>query len=245
MDASLVFALGLMGFVVGSFVGLVTVRLPAGEPVALGRSRCPACRRTLGARDLVPVLSWLALRGRCRTCGAAISTRHSLIELGAGAIGTLAGMAGNPTQAALLALFGWVLLALAILDAEHLWLPNRITLPLAAVGLAASFAPSGMGLFDSFAGAVAGYAGLVLVAALYRRLRGRVGLGGGDPTLLGAIGAWTGWQALPYVLLLAALGGLTIALVLILLRRVDRTTRLPFGSFLAAAGWLVLAAQVM
>jgi leader peptidase (prepilin peptidase)/N-methyltransferase len=187
----------------------------------------------------------MALRGRCRTCGAAISIRYSLIELSAGAIGALAGIAGNPAQAALLALFGWVLLALAILDAEHLWLPNRITLPLAAVGLAASFAPGGMGPFDSFAGAAAGYAGLVLVAALYRRLRGRVGLGGGDPTLLGAIGAWTGWQTLPYVLLLAALGGLTIALVLILLRRADRTTRLPFGTFLAAAGWLVFAARVM
>jgi leader peptidase (prepilin peptidase)/N-methyltransferase len=226
----------LLGPFVGSFVGLLTVRMPAERPVLLGRSACGACGRTLGPVDLVPLLSFAALGGRCRTCRAPIPRRYPLIEGSCLLIGLWAALVLSGPQALLAAAFGCWLLALAVIDAEHFWLPDALTLPLLLAGLAAALA------FDPFwtdrlIGAVAGWTALAGLGLAYRRLRGREGLGGGDPRLFGAIGAWVGWQGLPSVLLIAACVGIVWALVLGRGRpRAD--LRLPFGTCLAVGAWL-------
>ncbi|KPF64174.1 hypothetical protein IP88_13915 [alpha proteobacterium AAP81b] len=235
-------ALGaLLGLVLGSFIAVLTLRWPAGEGLG-GRSRCDSCAAPLRWFELVPVLSFALQAGRCRRCGAAIPLRHLAIEIVAALIGGLAlgvspaaiGWAG--------AGFGWGLLALAVLDAEHFWLPDALTLPLLAAGLLAGLwlAPP---LAERAWGAAAGYASLAAIAAGYRALTGRDGLGGGDPKLLAAIGAWLGWPLLAPVVLAAALLGLALALV----DRargvaVDRLTAVPLGALLAAAAfpiWLL------
>ncbi len=230
---------GILGLVFGSFIAALTQRWPAGRGIARGRSQCDHCGVVLAARDLVPVLSFLVLRGRCRRCGAAIAPRHLAIELAAGAIGAAA-LGLNPDAAGLAgAGFGWTLLALAILDAEHFWLPDALTLPLAAAGLALGpwLAPP---LADRTIGAVAGFVSLAGIAAAYKAATGRDGMGGGDPKLLAAIGAWLGWAALPLVVLAAALLGLGLAIADRLRGRgVDRLTRVPLGALLAGAALLL------
>lgn len=236
--------LGLIaGLILGSFIALLTQRWPAGRSVVRGRSQCDACGRTLAARDLVPLLSVLASKGRCRQCGGAIALRHSWIELAAGGIGAAAlGLhPGLPGIAG--AAFGWGLLVLAVLDVEHFWLPDRVTLPLAALGLLAGLVAEPP-LMDRLIGAAAGFATLAAVAALYRAATGRRGMGGGDPKLFAAIGAWLGWLTLPIVLLLAALLGLAlVGLDRLRGRPVDRLTRLPFGALMAVAAWPVWLAS--
>lgn len=229
---------GLAGLIAGSFVGALATRWPEGRSVADGRSRCDACGTVLRVDDLVPLLSFLRSRGRCRTCAAAIPPVHLVAELACGMIGATAAVALPPAFAVTGALFGWTLVALALLDLEVLWLPDRLTLPLAIAGVLAAGAGVGPPLNDSLIGAVAGYGTLTLIAVVYRGLRGRPGLGGGDPKLLGAIGAWLGWTMLPFVLLLASLAGLAM----IGLRKargeaVARTDELAFGMLLAVAAW--------
>lgn len=235
----------LLGVVLGSFIASLTLRWPVGRGLG-GRSRCECCDHVLGAVELVPVLSYLALRGRCRHCAAVIAPRHVWIELAAGGIGG-ASLGAQPGLAGLVvAGFGWLLLTLAILDAEHFWLPDRLTLGLGLAGLALGFwlAPA---LDARLIGAGAGYLSLAGIAAAYRWRTGRDGLGGGDPKLLAGIGAWLGWQALPMVVLAAAVLGLLLA-------GVDRLrggsvtgqTRLPLGALLAATAWpLAVAAWPM
>jgi leader peptidase (prepilin peptidase)/N-methyltransferase len=225
------------GLVFGSFIAALTARWPAGRSIAAGRSHCDHCDTTLGPTELVPVASFIALGGRCRHCGGSIAPRHLGIELAAAAIGALALFVAPDATGWLGAAFGWGLLALAILDVEHFWLPDRLVLPLGLAGLAASLlAPPD--LASRLIGAAAGYAALAALAALYRRRTGRTGLGGGDPKLLGAIGAWLGWQALPFVLVMAAsLGLLLVLLDRLAGREVTRHSRVPLGALLAAAAW--------
>lgn len=227
------------GLLVGSFMGLVSLRLPAGEPIVAGRSRCGGCGRPLAPWRLVPLLSYLVSRGRCAFCGSAIPPRYPLIESASAAIGVWAALSQPSAAAALMtALLGWQLLLIAVVDAEHFWLPDSLTLPLLASGLAAA-AVLDRSLPDAVAGAAAGFAGLWLLARAYRRVRGREGLGGGDPFLLAAGGAWTGWIGLPSILLWAALSGLSIVAARLLTgRAVSGADRLPFGVFLAVGVWL-------
>ena len=220
----------------GSFIATLLLRWPRGEQVARGRSRCDGCGRTLTPLDLVPLVSWLALRGRCRACGARIDATHPLAEAGCAAIGAAALWLAPGAGGAALALFGWQMLLLGWLDARHYWLPRALSLLLLASGLAAggwAMAAAGIAapLADRLIGAAAGGGGLWLVAALYRRLRGREGLGGGDPLFLAGVGAWCGWMALPVILLLAALAGIAVAL----LRGLRGDARLPFGTLVALA----------
>jgi leader peptidase (prepilin peptidase)/N-methyltransferase len=231
--------LPLFAPLLGSFIGLLTLRLPAGEPVVAGRSACAGCKRTLGPIDLVPILSFLWLRGRCRTCRAPIPRRYLLIELACVGVAVWAVFAHGWPLAAASAVLGWWLLLIAFVDAEHFWLPWRFTLPLGAAGLLAAALLQPQSLSERAIGAVAGVAVLWGLAWLYRRVRGREGLGGGDPALLGAAGAWVGWTGLPSVLLYASLAGLSLVLAQALLRRrVRLDDRLPFGVFLAAGIWL-------
>lgn len=238
-----VFVLSAVGLAVGSFLALASVRLPAGESFLGGRSRCRGCGRTLGARDLVPVLSWVAARGRCRGCDARIGWRYPAIEVAAGVIGGAAAFVAPDVGHALAgALLGWGLLLLAVLDVEHLWLPEPLTLGLVAAGLGATaWLTPGM-FVDHLIGAAVGFGSLWLVGEAYRRVRGREGLGGGDARLLAAAGAWLGWAALPGVLLGAAGLGLVGAGVLAARGRLEAGARLPFGGALAVAigvAWLV------
>lgn len=203
-----------------------------------GRSRCDCCGLALGARDLVPVLSAALADGKCRSCGSRIHPLHRQVEL-LGAFAGAAAMALAPNgEGALLALFFWLLIPLAILDARHLWLPDRLSLALGLGGLALGGMLFDVPLSGQLIGGLAGFASLALVASIYRRLRGFDGLGAGDPKLLAAIGLWTGWQALPLILLGASLIGLAAALA----AGRQRLDMLPFGTLLclSAAGWAVI-----
>ncbi len=225
---------------IGSFVGVLVIRLPVGMPVVLAHSRCAACGCKIAAYDLVPIFSWLFLKGRCRYCGAEIDPICLLAELGAVAV-VLWAVAIVPSERLLLTcLFGWTLLALALIDGRHFLLPNVLTLPLLAAGLIVNAILGEEALLTAVFGAAAGFLGFVAIGALYRQIRGWEGLGLGDAKFMAAIGAWAGWQALPFVLFLASLGGLLFALALrVSGRPIVRTAPLPFGVFLAIAGWII------
>jgi leader peptidase (prepilin peptidase)/N-methyltransferase len=232
-------AIGLgAGLIAGSFIATILIRWPDGRGIASGRSRCDACAAPLGVRDLVPLVSWLARRGRCRRCGARIDPRHPALEAAAAMIGLVA-LFGHPLPlAAVTTLFGWWLLLIAALDLEHQWLPDRLTLPLIPLGLLAGWAGFGPALADRAAGAAIGWATLSRIAWLYRRLRKRDGLGGGDPKLLGAIGAWIGAWNLPYILLGAGLFGIAaVALMRLRGEEIKATSRLPLGTLMVLAAW--------
>ena len=225
---------------VGSFVGVVIDRLPEGEPFGGGRSRCAKCGAALTALDLVPLASWLAGRGRCRHCGAWIGWFYPLVELAALGIAVLSLSLDRGFEAWIDAALGWWLLTLGWIDWRHMILPDALTLPLIVLGLAVAGVIEPERLWDPLLGVVFGYAGLWVVAWVYRRLRGRDGLGLGDAKLLAASGAWVGVTGLPSVLAGAALAALAAAGGMMLAgRRLDRYSALPFGPFLAAATWLV------
>jgi leader peptidase (prepilin peptidase)/N-methyltransferase len=251
----------LVGAIIGSFVNLVIDRLPrmlerrwAEEEAATGRagvadpaleatthldlawppSRCDHCLTRLAWHELIPVVGWLLLRGRCRHCGAAIGLRSLLVEV---ALGGLFGLAawrlpiGIELAGACL-LLGF-LLAAAVIDFETRLLPDALTLPLVWLGLlfnlGAHFAP----LDAAVIGAVGGYASLWTVNAIYHRIAGQQGMGHGDFKLLAAIGAWFGWQALPFVLILASLAGASFGVLMMLRDRSRRGQPIAFGPWLA------------
>jgi leader peptidase (prepilin peptidase)/N-methyltransferase len=174
----------------GSFLGTLILRLPEGRPLFLDRSHCEACGQTLGVRDLVPLFSWLLLKGRCRLCGAKLGAFYPLIELAAVGVAlwallTLPAPLVWPTAA-----LGWVLLALAVIDARHFLLPDVLTLPLIPAGLAVAWWLDPGQLLHHALGAALGFVGFAGLAWVYRKLRGREGLGLGDAKLLAAAGAW-------------------------------------------------------
>ena len=229
------------GAIAGSFLATIILRWPQGRGVLRGRSACDGCGRVLGVVDLVPMVSALVQRGRCRSCGAPIDPLHGRVEAGCAIIGALAlGFSPDPGGVGW-AMLGWLLLTLAVLDRRHFWLPDGLTLPLAFLGFTIGPWATDTTMVGRAVGALAGYLTLVLIALGYRRFRGRDGLGLGDAKLLGALGAWFGWQALPFILLLAAsVGLLAVGAVMATGRRIDGATRLPLGTFLAIAavpGW--------
>ncbi|AOH85547.1 peptidase A24 [Sphingomonas panacis] len=236
--------LGLLGAVIGSFIATLVMRWPQGRSVLRGRSRCDGCDAVLRARDLVPLLSAAFAHGRCRRCGAAIDPRHWRIEAIALVIGLAAGLAVPGSIASAGAAFGWLLLALAALDVTEFWLPDALTLTLALAGLVTGALGIEPSLADRLIGGAGGFGALWLIAAAYRIVRGREGLGGGDPKLFGAIGLWLGWRMLPVVLFLAALTGLAIVAIAMVRGRAARLDdRAPFGALLTVAAypaWLFL-----
>ncbi|MEO0499438.1 MAG: prepilin peptidase [Pseudomonadota bacterium] len=232
--------LTVAGAAVGSFLAVMAIRWPAGIAFAGGRSRCDRCAGRIWVRDLLPVFGYLLRLGRCRHCGARIDPVHIIAEIGGAGIGFAVGWFTNEPIDLLWAPFGWTLLALALIDARAHWLPDRLAIPLASVGLLAGIARGEASL--ALAGGAIGWAVLVVIGGLYERLRGRAGLGGGDPKLLGAIGAWLGPGALPLVILFACAAGLLTALAGVAAgRRLSGQTRLPFGTMLAAGTVLYFA----
>lgn len=230
----------LAGPCVGSFIGLLTLRLPAERSWILARSACDHCQRVLGPLDLAPIVSFVASRGRCRTCRAPIPRRYPLIETACLLIAIWSALARSGPAVPATALFGWCLLAVAIIDAENLWLPDVLTIPLGLAGWLVTVSLGLTGPLEPVIGAAVGYGFLAVVAWVYKTLRGREGLGGGDPFLLGAIGAWVGWSGLPSVLLWASGVGLVTAAIPALRqgRRPTMAQALPFGTFLAVGAWM-------
>src|SRR5262249_54072479 len=174
---------------VGSFLGVVITRLPEGRPVIWGRSACKACGGTLAARDLVPLLSWLLLRGRCRRCGHALGWFYPAVGLAAFAVAAIAGAVNGAIQGWLDFPFGWWLLAPGWIDLRRFLQPDALTLPLLVVGLVTAAVTDPGHLADHAAAALLGYLVMRIIAELYMRLRGREGLGQGDAKLLAAAGA--------------------------------------------------------
>jgi len=256
----------VFGLVIGSFLNVVIHRLPqmlerqwraqcaeitghpaapAGEPFNLvrPRSRCPSCSTQILAIHNIPVLSYLALRGRCASCRAPISLRYPLVELAAGVVsGAVAWHFGFGWQAALALVFSWYLIALTAIDLDRQLLPDVLTLPLLWIGLLASLMPIAALTTprDALIGAAAGYFALWVVFQLFRLVTGKEGMGYGDFKLFAAIGAWLGWQMLPLVLLLSAVVGAAVGLTLIVMRRHGRDVPIPFGPYLAGAGWIAM-----
>ncbi len=266
--------LGLLGLLIGSFLNVVIHRLPqmmerdwraqsaeilgvpdpdAGKPpISLSRpaSRCPSCGHAIRWYENIPVLSWLALRGRCSACGTGISVRYPLIELLTGALfAAVAWKIGPRPEALLWCAFMGILVALAFIDADTTCLPDELTMPLLWLGIAASaFAPelarlwgepavtSLPALRDSVGGAIAGYGALWFFATVYRLVRRHEGMGQGDFKLLAALGAWLGFKLIPSIILLSSLVGAVVGLVLILMGRRDRAQEIPFGPYLVGGG---------
>lgn len=235
--------LGTLGLVFGSFIATIAVRWPEKRSIADGRSACNSCGDTLSAYELVPVLSYAVLLGKCASCRAPIRPIHVTVELIALAIGVAAGLAAPGGEGVTGAIFGWLLLALAACDFKAYWLPNELTGALAVTGVLAGmwFDPD---MLSRILGGIAGFAVLLFVASAYRVLRGKDGMGGGDPKLFGAIGLWLGWRPLPEVLLAACVIGLLVVLALrVAGRKLELQDRMPFGVLLAVAAFGVWLAE--
>lgn len=244
----------LLGACVGSLLNVVVYRLPqmimqpdqVRYSLWLPRSHCPQCQRTIAWYDNLPLLSWLLLHGRCRHCAQPIALRYPLTELTAALLALLMGLLFPPGETLLAALLlSWLLLALVLIDAEHLLLPDALTLPLLWLGLICQLCRwlPASSLEDGVCGAIAGYLTFWLLAKGYYALRGREALGMGDAKLLAALGAWLGWQLLPQLLLLASLSAISWVAAARLLARRPLNAPLPFGPGLALAGLLLFIAR--
>ena len=261
---ALAVAVLLLGLCVGSFLNVVILRLPlmlengwrrecrdllalepgpAEAPLSLvsPASRCPRCQAPIRPWHNIPVVSWLVLRGRCASCRAPISIQYPLVEALTGVLSMACALRFGWSGALLFALLlTWALTALAVIDLRTQLLPDVITLPLLWLGLLAAIGGTFAKPPAAIIGAVAGYLSLWAVYHVFRWVTGKEGMGHGDFKLLAALGAWFGWKALPMIVLLSSIAGATVGLGLILLRKHDRNVPIPFGPFLALAGWIVL-----
>ena len=255
----------LIGLLVGSFLNVVIYRLPKMmenewrsqclsllEPekeqasattfnLATPASRCPHCDHRIRPWENIPLLSYLLLRGRCSSCKSHISIRYPIIEFVCGLLtAVVAWHFGFGWQALAAMVFSWSLIALTMIDFDHQLLPDNITLPLLWLGLLLSVGGLFVDSHTSLIGAAAGYLVLWSVYWLFKLLTGKEGMGYGDFKLLAVLGAWMGWQMLPVIILLSSVVGAVVGIILILSRGRDRNIPIPFGPYLAAAGWLAL-----
>jgi leader peptidase (prepilin peptidase) / N-methyltransferase len=232
-----------LGLVIGSYLNVVIHRLPREESTVLPRSRCPHCGAPLRARDNVPLVSFLLLRGRCRGCKAPISWRYPLVEVATGAlfVGCVEAF-GISWRAAAAAVFCAAMIALAGIDLEHYLLPDVITLPGIAAGLLISLRAGWIDWRDALLGVVVGGGGLWLMRQAWLLLRKEEGMGLGDVKMLAMVGAFLGWQGVLVTVFLGSLAGALVGLTLIAAGRLDLGSRLPFGVFLAGAAIVALFA---
>jgi leader peptidase (prepilin peptidase)/N-methyltransferase len=254
----------LLGVIVGSFLNVLIHRLPImldrdwttqsramlglpPEPkgpvynLLLPHSECPRCTHKIRAWENIPVVSYLMLRGKCAECRAKISLRYPLVELATGILSAFVVYHfGLSWQAGAFLVLTWGLLAMSLIDADHQLLPDVLVLPLLWLGLIVN----GQGLFtDLYAalwGAVAGYLSLWLVYWAFKLITGKEGMGYGDFKLLAMLGAWGGWQILPLTILLSSLVGAVLGVVMLKMRNAQTSTPIPFGPYLAIAGWIAL-----
>ena len=264
-DWLLLTALVSLGLVVGSFLNVVIYRLPlmmesrwrkdccelleveretqADTPLSLStpNSHCPHCKAAIKPWQNIPVLSYLLLGGKCGNCGAPISIRYPLVEF-ATALLTVALFSQFDASLALLGamIFTWSLVALTMIDIDHQLLPDDITLPLMWLGIAFSLAGTTISLQDSVLGAMLGYLSLWSVYWLFKLATGKEGMGYGDFKLLAAMGAWLGWQSIPMLILLSSLVGAICGIALMIATRRGKDIPIPFGPYLAMAGWITL-----
>jgi leader peptidase (prepilin peptidase)/N-methyltransferase len=254
----------VLGLLVGSFLNVVVYRLPKmmirdwkiqsremlelpPEPQAetfnliLPHSRCPHCSHRIRAWENIPVVSYLFLGGKCSQCKAPISKRYPLVELSCGLLSAfIAWHFGYGWEAGAMLLLTWGLLAMSLIDADHQLLPDAIVLPLLWLGLIVNSFGLFTSLTDALWGAVAGYLVLWCVFWLFKLITGKEGMGYGDFKLLAMLGAWGGWQILPLTILLSSIVGAVLGLILLRLRNVETSTPIPFGPYLALAGWIAL-----
>jgi leader peptidase (prepilin peptidase)/N-methyltransferase len=222
---------------------------PAGRlTLSFPRSACPACAAPIGAIQNIPVISWLMLKGRCARCKVRISWRYPVIELATGLLSVwVVWHFGVGASAACALAITWSLVALTGIDLDHQLLPDDITLPLLWAALLASVVTGGLpgatlpvSPADAIIGAASGYLSLWAVFHAFRFFTGKEGMGYGDFKLLAALGAWLGWKMLPLVLLLSASVGAVVGIAMVLFRGRDRAAPMPFGPYLAAAGWIAM-----
>ncbi|MFR0716465.1 prepilin peptidase [Enterobacterales bacterium BD_CKDN230030183-1A_HGKHYDSX7] len=253
----------VLGLLVGSFLNVVVYRLPImlqrqwqrdaqevlGLPtteherfdLCLPASHCPHCGQAVRAWQNIPLLSYVALRGRCAGCHTRISPRYPLVELATALLSGLVAWHFGASAAGLLALpLTWCLLALSLIDAEHQVLPDVLVLPMLWLGLIANAFGTYVPLADAVWGAVGGYLSLWLVYWSFKLATGKEGMGYGDFKLLALIGAWGGWQILPVTVVLSSLVGALVGLCLLRMRGRTLSTAIPFGPYLAIAGWIAL-----
>lgn len=254
---------GMFGLLIGSFLNVVIYRMPkmmqrefddacaenCGKEavhtdtftLSVPRSACPHCGHKITALENIPVLSYLALKGKCRGCKAPISARYPAIELLSGLLaGYLVWTFGSGWTGLGIVVFGFLLIAMTFIDLDTQFLPDDLTYPLLWLGLLVNLNGAIVPLRDAVIGAVAGYMALWSVNALYKLVRKHDGMGNGDFKLLGALGAWMGWNMLPAIILLSSVVGASIGILMIVLRKQDRETRIPFGPYLTGAGLLAM-----
>ncbi len=254
----------ILGAVIGSFLNVVILRIPplleydwrcqcrelldldeSGDErppgIVVSRSKCPKCGHGIRAYENIPLLSYMFLRGKCAACKTRISLRYPLVEFTTAVLFVVTIWHFGPNLQGLTALFlTCFLVAMTGIDFDHQLLPDNMTLPLMWAGILLSFWSVHTDLASSVAGAIGGYLFLWAVYHLFRLLTGKEGMGYGDFKLLGALGAWMGWQMLPLVILLSSVVGAVVGLVLMATGRLKRDNPMPFGPFIAAAGWIAL-----
>ncbi len=262
--SAFVFICALFGLLIGSFLNVVVYRLPlmlqrdwqcqAREVLELPpapqaetfnlllpNSACPACGHEIRPWENIPLISYVFLRGKCSNCKAPISTRYPLVELSCGLLSAyVAWHFGFTWQAGAMLLLAWGLLAMSLIDADHQLLPDVLVLPLLWLGLIVNYFGLFTRLEDALWGAIAGYLSLWSVYWLFKLMTGKEGMGYGDFKLLAMLGAWGGWQILPLTILLSSLIGAVLGVILLRARGSDASTPMPFGPYLAIAGWIAL-----
>ena len=254
----------LIGLLIGSFLNVVIYRLPVmmqrdwqaqareillvpAEPTTpafnllLPNSSCPHCSHEIKPWENIPVISYLFLRGKCSSCKAPISMRYPLVELTCGLLSAfIAWHFGFTWQAGGMLLLTWGLLAMSLIDVDHQLLPDSLVLPLLWLGLIANSFGLFASLEDALWGAIAGYLSLWSVYWLFKLVTGKEGMGYGDFKLLAMLGAWGGWQVLPLTILLSSLVGAVLGTIMLRMRNAESSTPIPFGPYLAIAGWIAL-----
>ena len=223
--------------------------LPVGRfDLMAPRSRCPACGHQITALQNIPVISYVLLGGKCAGCGSAIAIRYPVIELLTAVLsGVVAWRLGFGWEAGAAIALTWALVAISVIDIDHQIIPDSISLPLVWIGLTLSlFNPlnGAQILFidpkTAIVGALAGYLSLWSIYHLFRLITGKEGMGYGDFKLLAALGAWLGWKMLPVIILMAAVVGAVTGILMIVTKRHERSVPIPFGPYLAAAGWIAM-----
>lgn len=255
---------GFVGLLIGSFLNVVIYRLPKmlmrdwrmqarevldlpeqadAEPfnLILPNSSCPHCGHEIKPWENIPLVSWLVLRGKCSSCKEAISIRYPLVELACGLFSAvIAWQFGVSWEALAMLVLTWGLLSMSLIDADHQILPDVLVLPLLWLGLILNSFGFFTSLSDALWGTVIGYMSLWSIFWLFKLITGKEGMGYGDFKLLALIGAWGGWQVLPLTILLSSVLGAVIGIIILRLQRNGYNKPIPFGPYLAAAGWLAL-----